>query len=412
MAPESKSLTQKVALGSPYQLDKNQSLKASSALLKNILRSAQTKDVSAQKRNLLADDSTDSADAETVWLVLTTKKNIVPQPRLKPGKILLPHSLNIARKPSICLLTPDPQRQYKDLVAHSSFPPELATCINRVIGLEKLKKKYHSYESQRQLRDSHDIFLADDKIITYLSKTIGKTFYKTAAKRPFPVRLAEEKQKSNKKQLALPSTKAKKESGESKLVKTPQAVAKEVERTLSMTPIYLSPSATTSIRVGLSSQSPQELAENIEAIVSGVTEKYVPRQWRGVKSIHIKGANTMAIPIWLADELWEDDAKVLGDVEAEEKKARALHKAKKKRALENGGLLAEDVQNPETGKRKAKDSVEEGLKSKRSKGDEDGLSQEMKERREKLRQQKKELKVAMERTGSSVKPGGIVKAMS
>lgn len=39
----------------------------------------------------------------------------------------------------VCLITADPQRAYKDIVAHPSFPKELGAKIARVIGIAKLK---------------------------------------------------------------------------------------------------------------------------------------------------------------------------------------------------------------------------------------------------------------------------------
>lgn len=37
------------------------------------------------------------------------------------------------------MITADPQRAYKDIVAHPSFPKELGSKIARVIGIAKLK---------------------------------------------------------------------------------------------------------------------------------------------------------------------------------------------------------------------------------------------------------------------------------
>ncbi|KAL9636611.1 MAG: hypothetical protein Q9164_002716 [Protoblastenia rupestris] len=399
MAPESTALTTKVASGSPYQLDSLQTLKASSALLKHIVSSTQNQQITSEKKDLLTGDASISEDAQPIWLVLTTKKHIVPQPRLKPGKIFLPHSLNTSPTLSICLITPDPQRAFKDLVAHPSFPSELSKSIARVIDIKKLEKKYHSFESKRQLRDSYDIFFADDRIVTYLAKILGKTFYSTTPKRPIPVHLEGYKPKTEKKNAALPSTKPKKDSSDPKSIATPQAAAKEIERTLSMTQVNLSPSVTTSVRVGRSSQTPEQLAKNIEAVVAGMIDKYIPRQWRGVKAIHIKGPNTMALPIWLADELWDDEAMVIEDHEAEEAKAKALQKGKRKRkALEGDGLSALEGEK-ENGKRKIDDEEpKQEVKKKRRKIEDEDLSQEMEERRQKLKQQKRELKASMKET--------------
>jgi len=49
--------------------------------------------------------------------------------------------------------------------------------MNKVIGVTKLKKKYKPYEAKRQLCNSYDIFLSDDRVIPILPKLIGKSFY-------------------------------------------------------------------------------------------------------------------------------------------------------------------------------------------------------------------------------------------
>jgi len=49
--------------------------------------------------------------------------------------------------------------------------------FNKVIGVTKLKKKYKPYEAKRQLCNSYDIFLSDDRVIPILPKLIGKSFY-------------------------------------------------------------------------------------------------------------------------------------------------------------------------------------------------------------------------------------------
>lgn len=254
-----------------------------------------------------------------------------------------------------------------------------------------MEKKYHSYESRAQLRDTHDLFLADDRIITYLPKILGKTFLATTSKRPIPVRLAATKHKSAKANAALPSTKAKKEHSELKSVTTPELMAKEIERTLSMVLVNLSPSVTTSVKIGLASFKTNQVKENLEAVVAGMIVKYVPRKWRGVKAIHIKGPNTMALPIWLADELWDDEAMVLEDQEAEAFREKALQKGKRKRKLVEAG--EEGVQEDSgLDKNRILDEKDNTQLEKKSKLKDEGMSREMKDRREQLRLQKTKIR--------------------
>lgn len=345
-------------------------LKATTALLKHIKLEAKRKETQSGTKSLLAadNDSSDEADAsrdEPVWLVLATKKHIVDKKRLKPGKIHLPHSLNDAATSTICLMTADPQRPFKDTIAHASFPTALSTRITRVIGISKLKARYKTFETRRQLLDEHDVFLADDRVITLLPKLLGKIFY-GGSKRPIPVSLEPYKQRdaAGKRQAAPTNP-------DTKSIAPPAQVAREIERTLSCAQVHLSPAATTSVRVGLANFSPEQVADNVEAVVNGMVEKFVTKGWRNIKAIHIKGPNTMALPIWLADELWVDEGDVLEDEEA-------------KKALE--------LASQKNRKRKGREGEEEGIsKGKKAKKLEDSdMSKEMAERRERLRQQKKE----------------------
>ena len=363
-------------------------MKASSALLRHIKSEAKRKEEEAATKSLLAANDDGSAEdepslAEPIWLVVTTKKHIVDQKRLKPGKIPLPHSLYKSASSTVCLITADPQRSFKDVIAHPSFPTSIATQITRTIGISKLLTRYRSFESRRQLHSEHDIFLADDRIITRLPQALGNSFYK-GSKRPIPVSLMPRKQKDR----SGSTTAQSKESSDPKVI-PPLQFAKEVETTLSCAQVYLSPSVTTSVRVGLSSFKPEEVAENIEAAVEGMVQKFIPKGWRNIRSIHIKGPNTMALPVWLADELWQEEEDVLENEEAEKALALANQKGTKRKGREG------DDAAPRKGiKRKGKEGDDAAVHQKKQmkKIEDSDLGPEMAERRAKLREAKKKAK--------------------
>lgn len=349
-------------------------LKASTALLKHIHSEAKQKEAESSTKNLLAVDDDSSVEAnplldEPIWLVLSTKKHIVDKKRLKPGKIHLPHSFNDAASTTICLITADPQRPFKDTIAHASFPAALSSRITRVIGISKVKARYQPFETRRQLRDEHDVFLADDRVITLLPKLLGKIFYGgSGSKRPIPVSLEPSKQKD-----ATVKRQAAPKNPDTKSIAPPAQVAREIERTLSCAQVQLSPTTTTAVRVGLANFSPEQVANNVEAVVDGMVEKFVTKGWRNIKAVHIKGPNTTALPIWLADELWVDEGDVLDDGEAKEALELASQKNRKRKGREG-----------EEGR------ISKGKKAKKL--EDSDMSKEMAERREKLRQQKKEAK--------------------
>ena len=155
-------------------------------------------------------------------------------------------------------------------------------------------------------------------------------------------------------------------------------MAKEIERTLHCAPVQLAPAATAAVRVGLSTFSADQLTDNVEALVQGLTDRFVSKGWRNIRAIHIKGANTMSLPIWLASELWEDEGDIIehdGQNEAKTKKRKSL----------GGGDEEEEEEKEEQGK-----LLEGGMSNKKAKhhGDDDVDAAFTAARKEKLQKQK------------------------
>ena len=151
------------------------------ALLKHALAHQAVK----EQKELLP-DRTD----QYVWLVVAVKK-MFPERKLKPFKMcvhpsLLPlrksehlvsnsplsHPLINPRTAPICLITKDPQREYKDLLESNSI-----RFISRIVGVQKLKGKFKPYEARRMLLKENGLFLADDRVIPLLPKLLGKGFF-------------------------------------------------------------------------------------------------------------------------------------------------------------------------------------------------------------------------------------------
>ncbi|RMD44663.1 hypothetical protein DV735_g483, partial [Chaetothyriales sp. CBS 134920] len=292
---ESAVVDPRESTGTPYKLNPEQTLKASRALLEHLKRENKRIEQAAQ--------------------------HIVDRNCLRPSKAKVPHSLTSAPSLSICIITADPQRAVKNIVADPRFPTELATKIERVIGLTKLQARYKTFEQRRELRSQHDVFLADDRIITRLPKALGKVFYQGTAKRPIPINIAliprDEAGKKIKKIKPAASTK-KDATEKTALFASPEIVAKEISRALDSVPITVKQGTNTAARIGLSSFTPEQLVDNINAVVSHVIEKHVVKGWRNVKAIHIKTPTSMALPIWLADELWTETSKVIEQPDNEE----------------------------------------------------------------------------------------------
>jgi len=151
------------------------------ALLKHALAHQATKE-----QNELLPDRTE----QYVWLVVAVKK-MFPERKLRPFKMcvhpsLLPlhgpedlvsnsplsHPLIDPRTTPICLITKDPQREYKGLLESHGIK-----FISRVVGVEKLKGKFKPFEARRVLLKENGLFLADDRVIPLLPKLLGKAFF-------------------------------------------------------------------------------------------------------------------------------------------------------------------------------------------------------------------------------------------
>jgi ribosome biogenesis protein UTP30 len=120
-------------------------------------------------------------------------------------------------------------------------------------------------------------------------------------------------------------------------------------------------------------------------------EKYVPKKWRGVKSMHIKGPTTAALPIWLADELWVDDADVLDEETA--KQINAANMGKKRKAIES---VEEEGKGKKSSRLDDEEKKDKSKKQKLLKSNDDKLDKEIELRRERLKKQKEEAALDIE----------------
>lgn len=203
-----------------------------------------------------------SKDADnTVWMQITVKK-LDTQRKVKPARIPLAHPL-LDEDASVCLLTKDPQREYKDLLMEKNI-----TSVNRVVGVEKLKGKFRPFAARRELVREHDLFLADERIVPMLPKLCGSVFYKDR-KFPIPVDLV------NKKRL-------------------PEAI----ERAIASTYYMQNKGSCSSIKIGfLHRHTPQELVENFAQALPAVVAK-IPGKWSNVQNIELKTGKSAALPVW------------------------------------------------------------------------------------------------------------------
>ncbi|KAI0593456.1 ribosomal protein L1p/L10e family-domain-containing protein [Biscogniauxia sp. FL1348] len=390
--PSNKTVTLRSETAAVSLVDPDQTLKASRALLSHMQKASKEKAANETKKDLLADPDAEVFETIPIWCTITTKRHITESRSLKPSKIVLPHSLN-ADAENICVITAEPQRHYKNLVAAAEFPPELRKKITRVIDIGKLKAKHKSYEQQRALYAAHDAFVADSRIISRLPAVLGKTFYKTTAKRPISIEIQARKARVDGKRTSRTKD------AEEINACTPVQFAAEIERAVGAALVNLSPTTNTAVRIGYAGWTAEQIAANVDTFVKTLVEKHIPGKWKNMKSVYLKGPETVALPIWQTDELWVEGKDIVADDSEEAKALLPGEKAnvgKKRKSLD--GTTEDAAPKPKKAKKVAKAVVAAAapVAATKPESDDSKLDKEIADRKAALKKQKKAAKKALE----------------
>ncbi|EJD50396.1 ribosomal protein L1 [Auricularia subglabra TFB-10046 SS5] len=202
---------------------------------------------------------------EHVWLVVGTKV-MHPEKKLKPHRIPLKHPLVDPRSTSICLITKDPQREYKDKLAAQSV-----NFVSRVVGITKLKGKFKGFDARRALLQENGMFLADDRVIPLLPSLLGSKFFQ-AKKQPIPVNL------------------------------TAKDLKHELERAVESTYFHQNKGTCTSVKLGplAAPFTPAKLLDNLESALPAVVAA-IKGGWDNVQNLHVKTSTSASLPIWTCE---------------------------------------------------------------------------------------------------------------
>mmetsp|Transcript_45685 Transcript_45685/g.99150 ORF Transcript_45685/g.99150 Transcript_45685/m.99150 type:complete len:459 (-) Transcript_45685:155-1531(-) len=207
----------------------------------------------------------------------------------RPAGIELPHPPSTADS-EVCLLVKDPQRAWKD-----AFAREQNKCpvLKKIIGLTKLQANYKTPQQLKALAMSFDHFLVDKSIMHFMSSTLGRTFYKLhKAKKPVPVSLPAAAGKATK-------------------------CNEIIEEALRKTYLWEYFDSVSTIRIGLGSQTEDELFENAK-VVLGHFQKLRCSQENPILSVKVVATNNPELVVWRS-EIKE----ILPPLTAEEKVERA-----------------------------------------------------------------------------------------
>ncbi len=193
----------------------------------------------------------------------------------KPLRLPLPHPIYNVEGTEVCLIVKDHKGEGHK-AAKAKVRAEGTAGVTKVIGLSKLSTKYESFESKRQLCNSYDLFVADERVLPSLPKLLGKTFFKKK-KQPVPVKL----------------------SGKD--------WAGQIRKACEATYLVLGGGPSLSVRVARSSQEEDECVENVMAALTAAAEK-LPGKWKGIKALYMKTAESVALPVWQAEVVAEENA--------------------------------------------------------------------------------------------------------
>jgi ribosome biogenesis protein UTP30 len=211
-----------------------------------------------------------------------TLNRVPEQTSARPIRIEIPHSFHKmkpnnddnentaatsdgAEEVEACLFVKDESKEWvKEMI--DKFPSHLS-CIQKVITLTSLRKKYAQYKDRRELLKKYNLFMADDRILPMLGKSLGKNFFQEK-KQPIPVKLTRAE--------AFPFT---------------------IQKCLSSTFMHISAGTCISIKAGNTSMPLIQIVENAAAVVLGAVG-HIPRKWANVSAIHIKTATSVALPVY------------------------------------------------------------------------------------------------------------------
>jgi len=229
-----------------------------------------------------AQKKTSSLIEENTQIQLQYVFKKIPQLKNKRIHVKVPHSL-ITEDTDVCLFVKDVHKGAEDQEDKRDFQPsvrhfrkivdEAGVKVEEIIPMIQLKREFHDFETQRKLCDSFDVFLCDDRISKFMPRLLGKNFFK---KRRLPVNV--------------------------KLSDGSKTAANSLVKALSSVHGVVSgQGASTSLTVAHTGLTPQQIAENICAVVQHLVT-VLPPGWTNIRSLNITTTKTTSIPLFVSTE--------------------------------------------------------------------------------------------------------------
>uniref|UniRef100_A0A023F6X3 Putative ribosomal l1 domain-containing protein 1 n=2 Tax=Triatoma infestans TaxID=30076 RepID=A0A023F6X3_TRIIF len=200
--------------------------------------------------------------------------NFVKVPTSKRTRILVPHAV-LPENSDICLFISDKKKKTRDPEDLIDETKNLlrkcgVSCITEIMPWRHALKEHTQYEQGKKLANRFDLFLIEDKLAK-IKPVLFKSF--PARKKPVPV-------------ILEPSSKVK-------------SSIETAMRKLSIVSGGIGLSKT--VKFGHYKMKPQEIVENIEAILKIIcNEVYFPGGRDNIRSVAIKTMKSIAFPLYIS----------------------------------------------------------------------------------------------------------------
>lgn len=195
-------------------------------------------------------------EGEPILLQITLGK-INPDPIFKRYVIPIPHPIR-GDNVEICVIVKDPVAKYKPMVKDIAG-------VKKVLPLAKLRTHYKQFESRRKLQRSYDLFICDADIFLLMKGLLGKGFVQSKQV-PFPVSFTDGKLQEN------------------------------IEKIRDGTVLNLSTGTTVSLPIGLTSQTPEDVAANVVKAKKTFAKKL--GGWENIQTLSLKTVDSPALPVF------------------------------------------------------------------------------------------------------------------
>eukprot|EP01029_Cantina_marsupialis_P021086 TRINITY_DN5010_c0_g1_i1.p1 TRINITY_DN5010_c0_g1~~TRINITY_DN5010_c0_g1_i1.p1 ORF type:complete len:316 (+),score=126.00 TRINITY_DN5010_c0_g1_i1:1039-1986(+) len=238
---------------------------------------------------------------EPIQISFSVKKIGGPYP-LSPKLIELANPIN-DEQVSVCVFVKDDAKDaIKEKLSGSDIPAEL-----KIIGLKKLLDDFKTHASKRELLKKYDLFFADERIMEFLPKALGKKFFEKK-KQPAVIKMTGDKAVSG------------------------------IKSALNSAWIYLKQGPSINFKIGHTGMESKAVSENVELAFNGLA-KFVGG-FGNYHTVHLKTLTSPALPIYSSSLEAKKPAKK--EVKKTTKKTTKKNKESKKRVENTADVVTEE----------------------------------------------------------------------